>query len=254
MLCTWIPWAGCVGAPINPFFVEQRLRKSDHNSQLISIFGTGCCGDINHSDPNRTERNKTDFIGNALADTVQVALGQAAKLKSDKLDVRSTRVNLPLQEVSPEQLQRALQTLDLIKGGSKVEFLDQVAAYKTVMLATFRGVCQLDVAEQYLSWGLSRSCITGSGDLGVDVQTITLGDEVAIVLLPGEVFVDLGLAIKRGSRFRHTFVIELSSAVETAYIPTLAATAGGSYEVINSTVKPGAGEQLVKAALELLRN
>ena len=237
-----------------PFFVEQSLRKHLKQSDLVSIFGTGCCGDINHSDPSRSERNKTDFIGNSLGETAQRAVESAEKLKSNRLQVKSTVVRLPLQEVSAQQLQRSIELLDLIGSGGKVEFLDQVAAYKTVMLANYRGVCEPAVAKKYLSWGLSKSCAAIGNELPVDVQAITIGDEVAIVFLPGEVFVDLGLAIKRGSRFRHTFVIELSNAVETAYIPTRAATAGGSYEVTNSTVQPGAGEMLVSAALSLLKD
>ncbi len=223
-----------------PYYVEQSVRKSTGQSGLVSIFGTGCCGDINHSDPTRSERNKTDFIGNALGETVLRALDGSAKLGSDELLVRSTEVRLPLQEVSAAQLERSIELLDLIAQGGKVEFLDHVAAYKTVMLANYRGMCDPTVARKYLSWGLSQSCAGIGSELPVDVQTITIGDEVALVFLPGEVFVDLGLAIKRGSRFRHTLVIELSNAVETAYIPTHAATAVGSYEVTNSTVKPGA--------------
>jgi hypothetical protein len=85
-------------------------------------------------------------------------------------------------------------------------------------------------------------------DIGLNV-----GSEVAIVCLPGEVFVELGLAIKQGSPFGTTLVIELSNAVETIYIPTRAACVGGSYEVTNSALQPGAGELLVEAALSLLR-
>ena len=77
--------------------------------------------------------------------------------------------------------------------------------------------------------------------------------DVAIVCLPGEVFVELGLAIKQGSPFRQTLVIELSNSVETIYVPTRAAYAGGSYEVTNSALQPGAGEMLVETALGLLR-
>ncbi len=73
------------------------------------------------------------------------------------------------------------------------------------------------------------------------------------MFLPGEVFVDLGLAIKRHSPFRTTLVVELSNCVETIYIPTRAAYAGGSYEVTNSNLQPGSGEMLVEAALKLLR-
>ena len=46
----------------------------------------------------------------------------------------------------------------------------------------------------------------------------------------------------------------LSNCVETLYIPTRAAYAGGGYEVINSAVQPGSGEMLVEAALRLLRD
>jgi len=73
-----------------------------------------------------------------------------------------------------------------------------------------------------------------------------LGDEVGIVCLPGEVFVDLGLAIKRASPFKTTLVVELCNSVETMYVPTRAACAGGGYEVLNSAVEPGSGEILVR--------
>ena len=65
---------------------------------------------------------------------------------------------------------------------------------------------------------------------------------------------ELGLAIKRGSPFRTTLVVELSNCVETFYVPTRAAYAGGSYEVTNSTLLPGGGEMLVEEALRQLRS
>ena len=236
-----------------PYFIEQSVRKKFDKS-LVSIFGTGCCGDINHSDPSRRERNKTDFIGSSLGATIEAGFAQTKPIESTTLRVRSKVVQLPLQEITPEALDRSSQLLKLIGEGGKVEFLDQVTAYKTVMMSQFRNATRRADFDKSISWGLSRAW-SGIGDtLPVDVQTIALGDEVAIVFLPGEVFVDLGLAIKRASPFRQTLIVELSNCVETAYIPTRAAYAGGSYEVTNSTVKPGSGEMLVEAALALLRD
>lgn len=63
----------------------------------------------------------------------------------------------------------------------------------------------------------------------------------------------MGLAIKQSSPFKTTVVVELSNAVETMYVPTRAAYAGGSYEVTNSAVKAGSGEMLVETAIRLLR-
>ena len=133
-----------------------------------------------------------------------------------------------------------------------MEFFDLVSAYKAVMLDQLRNKQPHGGASDLINWGLTRTW-AGVGDhLPVEVQAIALGDEVGIVCLPGEIFVELGLAIKQASLFRTTLVIELSGAVETVYVPTRAAHAGGSYEVTNSTVEAGSGEMLVEAALKLL--
>ena len=47
--------------------------------------------------------------------------------------------------------------------------------------------------------------------LPFEVTVITLGQNVAINTLPGEVFVELGLAITQGSPFRTTLVIEFAN-------------------------------------------
>ena len=88
--------------------------------------------------------------------------------------------------------------------------------------------------------------------LDAEVQVLRLSPDVAIVLLPGEVFADLGLAIKRGSPFRHTLVIELAND-NPAYIPTEKAFKEGSYETVNSRIAPGGGERLVDVAIQLLK-
>lgn len=235
-----------------PFFIEQALRQK-YGHELVSMFGAGCCGDINHNDPAGRERNKTEFIGRAIAGTIESAIPKTTSLAQDRLQARSAVVHLPLQDVTREQLERSKELIKVIQGGGKVDFLDQVAAYKTLMLAQFRDATRQENPDKQIGWGLSHAW-EGVGDaLPVDVQTITIGDELAWVFLPGEVFVDLGLAIKRASPYRTTLIVELSNCIETAYIPTRAAYAGGSYEVTNSTLKPGGGEMLVEAALRLLR-
>jgi hypothetical protein len=92
----------------------------------------------------------------------------------------------------------------------------------------------------------------GRPALPPEVQVFRLGDDAAVVGLPGEVFVELGLAIRRGSPFATTLVIELSGD-DPDYIPTKKAFAEGSYETVNSIIAPGGGERLVDAALRLLK-
>jgi neutral ceramidase len=85
-----------------------------------------------------------------------------------------------------------------------------------------------------------------------EVQVITLGTDVAIVGLPGEIFVDLGTAIKAGSRYKTTIVVELANG-SIGYVPDRKAYPEGAYEVISARVAEGGGERLVEAALRLLQ-
>jgi hypothetical protein len=235
-----------------PFYIEQALRKS-LGRDVVSVFGTGCCGDINHVDPSREGRNSTEFIGRSLAVTVEKGLTRLGAVKEPTLCVRRAIVPVPLQDVNAEQVSRARPVLLDARAGKKVDFFEHVAAYKAILLDQLRHKEPHAKTSDFVSWGLSHTW-SGVGDrLPVEVHVIALGDELAIVCLPGEVFVDLGLAIKRASPFRTTLVVELSCCDETLYVPTRVAHAGGSYEVLNSALKPGSGEMLAEAAVRLLR-
>ena len=162
-------------------------------------------------------------------------------------------MQLPLEDATREEVERSVQLVDLANHGGKVEFLEHVTAYKKLIIDQLRHREPYTKTIDHITWGLSRS-LAGVGEtLPVSMTVITLGNDVAIVCLPGEVFVELGLAIKHASPFRTTIVIELSNAIESIYIPHRAAYAGGSYEVTNSAVQPGSGEILVETALTLLR-
>jgi hypothetical protein len=72
------------------------------------------------------------------------------------------------------------------------------------------------------------------------------------VSLPGEIFVELGLAIKQDSPFRHTIVAELANG-SVGYVPARRAYAQGNYEVVSTRCGLGSGELLVDAAVRLLK-
>jgi len=235
-----------------PFFIEQTLQK-ELGPDLVSIFGTGCCGDINHADPASKNRNSAEVIGNSIGDTIRKHLPELKRIERPELVVKSNIVRLPLQESTAEQVGHSIEILAKANRRESVDFFEHVTAYKKVILDHLRHPQPHANSVDHISWGLSRA-LGGIGEtLPVDVTVMTLGQDVAIVCVPGEVFVELGLAIKQGSPFKTTFVIELAGAVETIYVPNRAAYAGGSYEVTNSNLQPGGGEILVEAALVLLR-
>ncbi|MBE0534356.1 MAG: TIM barrel protein [Phycisphaerae bacterium] len=217
---------GTLYAADYPFYVEQTLRRQ-YGDDFILFFGAGTCGDINHIDVTTKERLKTETIGTTLGQTV---LSGAAGLTAvaSAIAARSATVEAPLQRYSPEELNWAKASINKI-GTPELPFLEQVRAYKLLALE-----------------------LRGGDTIPLEVQVLRLGPDLAIVGLPGEVFVDLGLAIKRRSPFKTTVVIELCQDAP-GYIPTKKAFAEGSYETVNSRIAPGGGEILVEKAVQLLK-
>ena len=214
-----------------PFYLERTLRAGLGN-QFVSLFGNGTCGDINHVDVTNNIPQKgheeAARIGTALAETVRSAIPGLKPLAAAKLAVRSATVDVPIQQYSPDEIAQA--KLDIFKVGTpQLSFLEQVKATKIMNLQ-----------------------LRSPAALPIEVQVFRLSDDLAIVGLPGEVFVDLGLAIKRGSPFARTLVIELCND-NPAYIPTKKAFVEGSYETVNSLIQPGGGEAMVETALRLLK-
>ena len=210
-----------------PFFLEQSLREA-LGKDLVVLFATGCCGDINHVDVTRRERLKTDHIGKTLARTVQAALPRLKAAAAPALAARREIVRAPLQRYGAEAIAQARQNMALVASRT-LPFLKRVEAYKILALQSRGGTA-----------------------IPLEVQAFRLSDDVAVVGLPGEVFVDLGLAIKRASPFATTLVVELCNDTP-GYIPTRKAFGEGSYETVNSRVQPGGGEMLVEAASRLLK-
>ena len=90
--------------------------------------------------------------------------------------------------------------------------------------------------------------------LPAEVQALRLGD-VAIVGLPGEIFVELGLAIKAASPAPHTAVVGLANGY-LGYVPDEPAYEQGGYETWaarSQAVERGTGEALVATANDLTK-
>jgi len=219
-----------------PYFLQQTLCKR-LGPDFLSLFGTGTCGDINHFDvskavPQKGHEGTTKYLGEALAATVIEQLPKMKDLAHADLDVRSRTLQVPLQEVTEAELAWARQPEE-----GRPPLVEE-----RLFLQRFRARKILSLAEMRRRFG---------ANLPMEVQVVRLSADVAIVMLPGEVFVELGLAIKKASPFATTMVIELANDCP-AYIPTRKGFEQGDYEAVNSRVAPGGGEMLVDAAVEML--
>jgi hypothetical protein len=216
-----------------PFTLSKLLAEA-LGPELVTMFTAGCCGDVNHIDVNWA-RPQGGFgnaarMGTILAADVLRALPAMKPIQPRQLRTRTATVKLPLREVSSDDITKA-RAIALALENKKVPvppFLTQVEAFKVLDV----------VAQKGQPWQ-------------VEVQVIALDDQIAWVSLPGEIFVELGLAIKQDSPFPHTVIAELANGV-IGYIPSRRAYPQGNYEVISARCAPGSGETLVDTAVRLL--
>jgi hypothetical protein len=212
-----------------------RCLKAALGEQLVPLFAMGTSGDVNHinvsSAAPQQGHGEAARIGTLLAASALRALERRSAAAPGPLRASAESVTLEPAPFDPEALRTAKGTAELLRGDSKSPppFLEQVRALRV-----------LDVADR-----------AGKPFAG-EVQCVTLGPDVAFVALPGEIFVELGLAIRRGSAFRTTSLTTLANG-SIGYVPTARAWPEGNYEVISARVARGSGEKLVESALAQLR-
>jgi hypothetical protein len=142
------------------------------------------------------------------------------------LRAKNAIVPLPLPEVNQEDFEKAREII--LKPGKARMSMDRVKAFKVLDVAARKGK-----------------------PIEAEVQVITLGNDLAWVALPGEIFVELGLDVKKRSPFKQTMIVELADGA-IGYIPTKRAFTEGNYEPTSARCASGSGEMLVDAAVKLL--
>ncbi|HEX3725764.1 MAG TPA: neutral/alkaline non-lysosomal ceramidase N-terminal domain-containing protein [Pirellulales bacterium] len=85
--------------------------------------------------------------------------------------------------------------------------------------------------------------------LACTLTTLVINDELALVGMPGEIFVQFQFAIASGSPVANTFLVGYTNGFY-GYFPTIRDAAAGGYGGKTATyVEPGAGERLTDEAL-----
>lgn len=207
--------------------VFTRLISERHGAEMISVFANGCCGNINHHDYITGKRRNTLELGTALADAADVVWPSLKQVTTFKPRIRSEQVTLQRRTFTDAQIAKA-------KDMAANMFTKN---FGTVPMA--ETVCILETLDKK------------DKPLLAEVQVIAISDDVAVVALPGEIFVELGLALKKASPFKHTLIAELSNG-SIGYIPNQEAYPQGNYEIVSARGEAGSGEKLVEVALKLL--
>ena len=198
------------------------------------------------------------YDANTYAEAVRVgrAVGaEALRSLADVKDAGSTRgpgrlrlaakpVELRLRslvgpkEVTRKRLEELQKQWEELRGGDL-----SLAQRRAIVdeLVTLRWLQSIDVRVS--SEDVARGAVTE------EVQVLQIGD-VGFVALPGEIFVETGMWIKRQAPFPLTIPISLPN--DTGYRPTREEFELGGYEVSTSVVQPGSAEKLASEALTLV--
>lgn len=215
-----------------PYTLSRLLREAT-GSELLTLFTIGCAGNVNHYDVTwdspQTSPAEAARLGTVLAAEVLKTMRRLEPAAGAPLRARSLVLDLPLPEVTAADVAWAKMVKpDMGDTPNWSNFMDLVKAFKIKDVAARSGK-----------------------PVPAEVQVIALGDDIAWVGLPGEIFTELGLAIKTASPFRRTIVVELAND-SIGYVPNLKAYDQGAYEVMSARVGPGSGEMLAEAAVRLL--
>lgn len=210
-----------------PYALSKALAAAKGDS-LITLFTLGAAGNLNHvnvrSSLPQSGHGEAARIGTVLAAAVLKALGTMEEVPDGPLAASTRMAKLETSPFTQEELTAA--KADAVTFGRKDQapFLRLVKAGRILAIAAENGQ-----------------------PISAEVQVLSVGLSVAWVSLPGEVFTELGLAIKLGSPFTWTSVVTQANE-SFGYIPDRKAHAQGAYEAVSSRFAPGSGEKLVETA------
>jgi neutral ceramidase len=214
-----------------PHFLAQSLGAAK-GPEMMTFFSVGACGNVNHIDVTRpgpySGYGEAARIGTILAAAVLKTYPKLERLEPESIGVTRETVPLPPVILQSGDSEKARSYIEREKAGGKLTLLESVFTQRVLFAERQQG-----------------------RPLDVEVMAIALGKDLAWVALPGEIFVELGLAIKRGSPYRFTTISELAYDW-IRYVPNRKGFAEGHYEAINTRSGPGGGEALAEAAIRCL--
>lgn len=186
---------------------------------------------------------KQERYGRTLESGAPLAVYEYEPVGSGEVTFRvlTRTANLPLKEFPPfeeaeaEAKQRASELLALRTSGSEDEI-------RWAAMLAKRSRMRAERARRY----------AGQTHTPLELQAIRI-DDIAIVGMPGEPFVQIGKAVKSNSPFAHTLFSGYSN-VGGSYIPMAQDYPVGGYEVDVTPFTPDAAEVVIQENLALLRD
>ena len=209
-----------------------RSISSVYGDDVVTVFLQGTCGDINHwpHDPTHLPTGgpkKAVQIGRALAGACMYAVERAEPLTQLKLDAQLVELPIPYYTRDAKLM----------------------AEIKALKASGNLGDFEKYLVERTESWPHDGQLVDAP------IQCLRLG-EVAIVGLPAEIFVPIGLEIKHWSPATYTMVAELANALVSFYVPTTDQAERGAYgakPILSRHLCADGGRRMADQAQVMLR-
>ena len=187
--------------------------------------------------------------GNQMADAVLDALPGIATTSEAAVAVTTDTFDYPLRDSFPITLAQAEKDADAaqkqLAALEKQQGIEGTRILDKVRMDVFQTGQRLRTARRFFSSEKTEKTTS------IEQQAIRIGDAV-IVVLPGEVFSEIGLAIKEASTVDKTFLIGLANGYG-GYLPSAKEFVEGDYEVDGSRYSDKTEKACVDASLELIR-
>lgn len=215
------------------------MRLLEKETNALCLFTNGATGNINHINIFNPHQKRgfyeAERLGTILAKKALSIIPKGKTIPVEELKIIREEIKLPLRKIPRFEIEKARK---LVQGKER----------KTKKISLIDGLSEEVYAEQILA--LNK---IGGKSLSSEIQVVSLGD-IALVSIPGELFVEYGLEIKKKSPSPHTFIIGYANDY-VGYIPTLEAFQEGGYEVRTgaaSKLDPKAGEIITEKVLKIL--
>ncbi|MBI3948143.1 MAG: neutral/alkaline non-lysosomal ceramidase N-terminal domain-containing protein [Armatimonadetes bacterium] len=239
-----------------PYYAIRRIRQEVGDVPVIYL--NGAEGDQNPG--YRSELSAVgapipirvwefaEKMGTRVGDAVLAALPGIGTRAECALRGVSGHVDLPLRDTFPITIEQAERAAKEAR-----ERLAAVEAQGEIPSPVLLHKAQAEAFMADLTASRARWFYTADRGRSIDVELQSLLlDDAVFTTFPGEVFVEIGLAVKERSPFAKTFPVGLSALGSAGYMPTRAAFAEGDYEVYASGYREDAGDKLVEATLGLI--
>ena len=207
-------------------------------------------GNINHFNVNapgaQTDYEEACRIGKAYAGVVLAALYQLKKQENTAIVTRSSEFDAPYLQLTDEEYAEAKKVYEENKDAVMADGRDFTSE------DIVKGVPVVKKFFAEMAIGCRENPIT---EKRVERQImIAFGDDLAIVSLPCEPFVELGEAIRQGSKYPLTVLAGLGMG-EIGYVGLKQHYGNGGYETSPSRTLADrtVGEKIISGALELLK-